>query len=149
MTGMIGLSALTGGPWPMIAGAAALTLAVGSGTYWVTSRSYQTEISQLKLAQQTQIAQSTQKALDQFTQDWNLIHSAAQNYQATQASLEEKFGDLQKALDDATRTPVPAVCVPTAGRLSVLRAAIAAANSASTGLSLSPAVPGPSKPPGR
>jgi hypothetical protein len=148
MTGLLGLGALTGG-WALPAGALALSLAVGSGTYWVTSRSYQGEIAQLKLAQQIKISQASQKALAQFTSDWNLIHSAAQNYQQTQASLEGKFSDLQRALDDATRTPVPAICVPTAGRLSVLRAAIAAANSAGAGLKPLSPLPAPAKPPGR
>lgn len=141
MTGMIGLSALTGGPWPMIAGAAALTLVVSGGTYWVTSRGYQTEISQLKLAQQTQITQASQKALDQFTSDWNLIHSAAQNYQATQASLGEKFSDLQKALAQATAIPLGADCTATAGRMSVLKAAVLAVNNAIAGLEPRSAMP--------
>lgn len=141
MTGLLGLTGLSS-PWIMIAGAGALSLAVASTTYWVTSRAYQTQIAQIKLERAETIAKSTQLALDQFTADWNMIHKAAESYQQTQKAIEVKFNDLQRALAQATAIPLGIDCTATAGRLSVLRDAIRATNDAATsaGLGASAAV---------
>lgn len=109
----------------MLIGAGALAVVSSSGTYWVTSRGYKTEISQMK-------AESATAALKDFQKDFGIIHDAAVAYQANQNALATKFSTIQEAFNAAVKAhPLPSTCKPDAARMRALSDAIAAIGSVS------------------
>jgi phage-related protein len=56
------------------------------------------------------------------------MHTADADYNAKLDAINAQFTNLKQELSNATRTPLPADCKPTADRLRVLSDAVSAAN---------------------
>lgn len=88
------------------------------------------EISQIHLEQAKTEADQARQALATIEQATETINAAAKRYGAVQSNLSLEIADLKKELQN--EKPLPVDCVPSAGRVRSLDAAINAANKASS-----------------
>ena len=125
------LTSLFSGVWGYVAVGIVATGLSASGTYFVTSKTYGLEISNLKLAQsQVQTADLT-ASLNKLNSFIGEMHTADVNYQSNLDNINKTFASLKGAMHVTLNTPLPPDCKPDPGRVSDLTAAIAATNTAS------------------
>jgi septal ring factor EnvC (AmiA/AmiB activator) len=113
--------------------AAALLAAIISagGTYYIVHTANAVTISNLKLQQSQAQTASVTASINKLTGFISSMNEAAAGYQSNLDTINANFADLKKGLSNAIKqTPLPVDCRPDASRLSILTAAVAAANNA-------------------
>lgn len=130
------------GGWQGYAAAAGLSALLSiAATYYITSMSYKVTISGMERDTANQSAADAMASLKQFQANVDKMTAAAGAFTNLQFVLDAQFGKISKDFNNAIKAkPLPADCVPDAGRLHSLVQAVAAANAAAAG-QLGPAVP--------
>ncbi len=109
----------------------AIVGAIVFGTGW-TVRGWKADaaINAMRAEHAEKETDRAQKALTNIEQAIETINAAAKRYGTVQSTLSAEIADLKKELQN--EAPLPVDCVPSAGRVRGLNAAIDAANKASS-----------------
>jgi hypothetical protein len=120
-------------PLALLAGAA-LALVLGFGSGWqVNGWRLGAEIADLKGDYANEKKDQAESALVDFKEESKKIRAAADDFMAVQSSLDKKVNDIRKDLKHVQATsPLPADCLPDAGRMRILEDAVKAAREAAT-----------------
>lgn len=128
---MAWLTNIFGGFWGYLAAAVVAGALAASGTYYVTSRSYEVTIADMQASQAKAQAASVTASLDKLRTYIGNMQTAGVEYGATQSTLFAKLDALNKEFHDAIKpNPLPADCRPDDVRMRQLSAAVAASNAA-------------------
>ena len=112
-----------------LAGVAALAAALFAAGWVTASWRLEAEIAGIERDHATKAKQEAENALANIAAATITINEAARRYGAVQSNLSSEIADLKKELRN--EKPLPVDCVPSAGRVRSLDAAINAVNKAS------------------
>ena len=109
---------------------AAVVLVFSAG--WATaSWRLEAKIAGIERDHANEAKQNAEKALSDIATATTTINEAAKRYGSVQSTLSSEIANLKKDLQN--EKPLPVDCVPSAGRVRSLNAAIDAANKAAAG----------------
>lgn len=126
------LFSLLSGIWGYVAAAVFAAGLASAGTYFVEHSIEEKKVSDLKTSIANQKADNATQALAQLSSFISRANLASADYSTALDGINARFAALTQGFKDATRKPLPVDCRPDAGRVSILAAAIAAANAKNT-----------------
>lgn len=131
---MAWLTNIFGGFWGYLAAAVVAGALAAGGTYYVTSRSYEVMIADMKASQANAEAASATAALDKLKSYVASMDAAGVAYGKDRDALDAKLDALNKEFHNAIKSsPLPADCRPDDMRVRQLTEAVTATNTAATG----------------
>jgi hypothetical protein len=114
--------------------AAATVLLVVPVTVWATSASYKIEIADMKTAYTKQQLLVSETNLAKYASNSKQVNITALALMQALPEYKNHFDKIAKGLkNESSKNPLPAACRPTADRLRILTAAVAAANATAFG----------------
>lgn len=124
------------GIWGYVAAAGLAAFLAVTSTHWIDALAYGHTIDGLKLdaakkdtKAATDYAASVTASLTRLTGFISRMNTADANYQSDLQNIKAQFAAIQKGMQDAIKAkPLPIDCKLDAGRLSIVRAAVANAN---------------------